>query len=314
MASASVVVLALAASAGAVPSPAAAPPPERVPLAESFSTLELLGASVAATSGAFLLSAGHLIFEPASPSLSAPDPHGLEARISRSLYRRGHGRLLWSVPDVVGLALPALPLVYYAADTWAVFGQGESLVAGSDPNPHHRLVAYIEAMGITYLITGVVKYSVGRPRPYTVEGNDHPELRRRRSEDDLSFFSGHAATTFGVGAFLAEDLSRAVRRRLRGGIARRLLGIALPYSLGYGLPTFISLSRVVDQQHWPSDVLAGALVGSLVANAVYALHFDTEGRPRRRHRAVAGWRLLPLPLASDGVAAGGILVAATGAF
>jgi membrane-associated phospholipid phosphatase len=169
---------------------------------------------------------------------------------------------------------------------------------------------------------------VGRPRPYTAAGNDHPELRRRRSQDNLSFFSGHAATTFAAGVFLAEDLSRAVRRRIRARSTRLLLGTVLPFSIGYGLPTFISLSRVVDQQHWPSDVAMGAAIGALIAHGTYALHFDAAGHPRRRHpardpstepRGASGPRgptltgLGPVPL-GGGPAGGGFALAATGTF
>jgi len=34
---------------------------------------------------------------------------------------------------------------------------------------------------------------------------------------------------------------------------------------------FIAASRVVDNKHWPADVVAGALLGSSVANFVHGL-------------------------------------------
>ena len=106
--------------------------------------------------------------------------------------------------------------------------RGRPLLACHDQNPHHRLLAFVEAVGWTYLLTGMVKYTAGRPRPYTEAANDHPELRHRASEDNLSFFSGHASVSFAVGAFLAEDTSRYLLRgplseAAGAGTARRLL-------------------------------------------------------------------------------------------
>jgi len=61
------------------------------------------------------------------------------------------------------------------------------------------------------------------------------------------------------------------------------------------------VSRIVDQQHWPTDVAMGAVTGALIANAVYALHFERDGQPRRRRvrgeqaRSDAGLRLTLVP-------------------
>jgi membrane-associated phospholipid phosphatase len=283
--------------------PPAAPIPERVgvPLGESFSPLEVGLALGAAAGGVFLLTAGHLVLDaPSPPRLDAPAADSLEARLSRALHQEGSRRLLWRIPDRAGLALPALPLAFYALDTWFLLRHGAPRLLAVDGNPHHRLMGYVEAMGLTYLVTGIVKYSVGRPRPYMVEGNDHPDLRSRRSEDNLSFFSGHAAATFAMGAFVAEDLSRIVTRSGLGDTPfdRVMLGTVLPYGLGYGLPALTSLSRIVDQQHWPSDVLAGAACGILIARLTYARHFDGQGRPRRR-RVMSG-QLAPVAVPGSG--------------
>jgi membrane-associated phospholipid phosphatase len=177
-----------------------------------------------------------------------------------------------------------LPLVAYGLDTIFVFTEGQPWL-GNDLNPHYRLAAYVEAMGWTYLVTGVVKYLVGRPRPYTPEALDRPELTFRPREDNLSFFSAHASSTFAVGAFVTEDVSRALRRGplAHASPARRfLLGSLAPAVVGYGIPTLVALSRVIDQQHWATDVVAGAAVGALIAHLTYAAHFDDAGRPLRR--------------------------------
>jgi membrane-associated phospholipid phosphatase len=290
-------------AAPAAPRPAhpRVPIPARVPLAENFSPLEIGVALGAAAGGLFLLTSGHLLLDaPSPPRLDAPAADSLDARITRALHQEGSRRLFWRIPDAVGLALPALPLALYSLDSWFLLRDGAPRLLAVDGNPHHRLLGYIEAMGLTYLVTGVVKYAVGRPRPYTAEGNDYPDLRSRRSEDNLSFFSGHAATSFAMGAFVAEDLSRIVTRSRLGDTPfdRAMLGTVLPYGLGYGLPLVVSLSRIVDQQHWPSDTLVGAAVGILIARLTYARHFDGQGHPRRR-RIMPG-RLAPLVMPGAG--------------
>jgi membrane-associated phospholipid phosphatase len=266
------------------------PPTERpttVPLAQEFSPTEITVAIGVAAAGVFLLAAGDTVFDPPKPSMGAPDPGSVDARLTRWLYRPAGGRLWAGVPDTVGIAvIPTIPVLMYGIDTVALLRTGHPWLREGDLNPQHHLVAYVEAVGWTLLATDVIKYLVGRPRPYTEGALDHPELRRHSSEDNLSFFSGHSALDFAVGAFVAADVSDGLLRGPLAGSApvpRFVLGRLLPALVGYGVPTLIGISRVVDQQHWPSDVVVGGLTGALIAHLVYAIHFDDEGLPRARH-------------------------------
>jgi membrane-associated phospholipid phosphatase len=244
------------------------------PPKEAFSAAEVAVAATVAASGVFLLAAGKTVFSPPSPSMGAPAPDSLDARLSRRLYRPGEGRFLWSTTDVLGIYLvPVLPALAY----------GYGWLGGKDPVAAHRLLAYVQVAGWTFLGTGVVKYLVGRPRPYTEATNNHPELRKKPSEDNLSFFSGHASSCFAVAAFATQDLSRYLQSTSLasgGPVARWLWGSLFPYAVGYGVPTLVAVSRIIDQQHWPSDVLVGGLMGALIGRLGYSMHFDPEGRPR----------------------------------
>jgi membrane-associated phospholipid phosphatase len=283
--------------------PALAP---RVPLTENFSPLEITVSLAVAGAGTFLLAQGRLLFDPPKPSMGPPDPGSIDARVSRWAYQQGSDRMWGGVPDVAGAyLLPVLPALFYGGEWLSWQTRGRPLFACYDQNPQHRLMAFVEAMGWTYLLTGLVKYTAGRPRPYTEVANDHPQLRHRASEDNLSFFSGHASVSFAVGAFLAEDTSRYLLRGPlseeagAGTVSRVLLGRVAPYLVGYGVPAVIGVSRIVDQQHWPSDVVTGAVTGALIAHLVYAVHFDAEGNPQRRHPVS---RLVPLAgRGADGV-------------
>ena len=73
-----------------------------------------------------------------------------------------------------------------------------------------------------------------------------------RSSLELSFPSGHAATSFAGATLLALALPR---------LAWPLLVLAAA----------IGWSRVYVGVHWPSDVLAGALLGAALAFGVRAL-------------------------------------------
>jgi membrane-associated phospholipid phosphatase len=278
-------LLATVGAAVAAPRPAAADAPAPLPVRENFPPLEQAAALGAAASGIVLLLAGPRLLSAPLPSMGPPAPRSLDARLSRWFYRPGGGRFLGGAPDVLGASLlPALPAVVYGLPLLAP-GLISPDAADGPWNPGHRLLAYAEAIGWTYLLTGVIKYAVGRPRPYTELANNHPELRHRPGEDNLSFFSGHASGMFAAGAFVTEDLSRHLQRTWlvdSTPATRFWLGTAVPYTVGYGLPALVGLSRIIDQQHWPSDVVMGTVVGSLVAHLVYSVHFDGQGQPRRR--------------------------------
>ena len=82
-----------------------------------------------------------------------------------------------------------------------------------------------------------------RPRPIPVE-----EALRSRLIDTYSFPSGHATTSFGLAWVVI---------------------VSYPYpSVGLGiylLAVLISFSRVFVREHYPLDVLFGAVLGSLIA-------------------------------------------------
>jgi len=97
-----------------------------------------------------------------------------------------------------------------------------------------------ESFLVSYLTTSVLKASVSRLRP---EHGTH------------SFPSGHAAMAF-TSATLIEANSGP------------LLGLP-----AYGLAAFTGFERVEAGRHFPSDVLAGAAIGTLAAGVFDALHW-----------------------------------------
>jgi len=237
-----------------------------------------------------------------------------DRRVSDDLYRaNGTGARFWGVvPDVAGLyVLPYLPAIYYGGQAIYWARNGRTVFADGDQNPDHHFFAYAEALGWTALINGVTKVVVGRARPYVVL--DHPELAHGHSEANVSFFSAHSSGMFCAASFVALDVSDHLRWRVLAdapAAERFLVGTLLPYTIALGAASIVSVSRIIDQQHWASDVLVGAGVGTLVAHLAYVAHFDHWGRPRRRlsdpdaQGATATFRLVPT---GNGLALAGLL-------
>jgi len=126
-----------------------------------------------------------------------------------------------------------------------------------------------QATSLAMLTNVIVKYSVGRARPYVWQGN--PELYPATVTDaNVSFFGGH--TTF-VFAVVVSGSTLFFMQGMPGA----------PYVLGVGLAAavFTSYLRMAADKHYLTDNLAGAAVGSLIGWAVpYLFHRPGKGAPQ----------------------------------
>jgi len=154
----------------------------------------------------------------------------------------------WLEDPVTALADAAVPL--YAAATVTLW-----LLARPYGNPRWKLASTsaLIASAIALGVNQVISRLWDRPRPFT----DHPLLTHVLSArtTDPSFPSDHAAAAFAI-AFAVLTWSRW------GG------------AVFLALATLIGVSRIALGMHYPSDVLAGALVGFGAAMLV-----TTLGRP-----------------------------------
>ena len=122
-------------------------------------------------------------------------------------------------------------------------------------NPRWKLAcaSALLASAVALAVNQVISHLWARPRPFT----DHPASTHVLSArtTDPSFPSDHAAAAFAI-AFAVLAFSR------RSGAVFVVLA------------TLVGVSRIALGMHYPSDVLAGALVGSGAALLV-----TTLGRP-----------------------------------
>jgi membrane-associated phospholipid phosphatase len=268
-----------------------------VALTDNYSIAEITAATVATLTGATLVVLGSNLFGEPTPSMAPPLRGSLAYRISMT----GHGDLstgesfLYGVPDVIGAGvLPVVPTIYYLGSSAYSAWNGEPLFAAQGPNISHSAVGYVETMGWTLLATGAFKHLVGRTRPYSAL--NRPQFAANPVDRNTSFFSGHSATAFATVSFLAWDLSdHLVHHTLESDASRLWLGRILPFLGLYGVAGLTAFSRIYDQQHFFSDVATGSMVGALIGNLVYLIHFDERGRPRSTNRedTEISWDLSP---------------------
>ena len=129
-----------------------------------------------------------------------------------------------------------------------------------------------EAVTASGVMIVAIKAIAGRTRPYaSADGSPtHWDLfGGRRSDSTRSFASGHSA----LAAAAAVTLAAEWRRQGRSGWST-----AGP-PLVYALASVAAGSRIVDRQHWLSDVVTGSGVGILNALLVRRWH---DAHPRSR--------------------------------
>lgn len=116
----------------------------------------------------------------------------------------------------------------------------------------HTAFALTSAIVARFGLVDLVRLLAPRPRPFVVEA--------------ISPLIGHAATPSfpsGHATFLA---ALAVYFLLVGGREEKLLGWLL-----LALAVLVGISRVAVGLHWPTDILAGWLVGALISAGVWYL-------------------------------------------
>ncbi len=120
-----------------------------------------------------------------------------------------------------------------------------------DSATKQRAIIIGSTLLVSSAVTGLLKYSIQRKRPFVT----YPDINHITPEDSYSFPSGHASTAFA----LATSVTMAYPKWY----------VATP---AYLWASSAAYSRMHFGVHYPSDVIAGALIGSGSAWLCYQLN------------------------------------------
>jgi len=162
---------------------------------------------------------------------------------------REHGNQTLDKIANVGSAI-GNPLVHIGM-AGMVYGGG--LLAGSEKwQETGKMLG--EAVLLADAATLVLKGSIGRGRPYV--NGDRGSFKPLQFDSDYdSLPSMHTASSFAAASVMS-------------GATESLWAKAAYYSAA----TFVGLSRMVDDQHWASDVILGAAIGELCGRIIARHH------------------------------------------
>ena len=138
--------------------------------------------------------------------------------------------------------------MHYSVDDWLQYSPAVVMLgmkaAGYDSRSSWGRMVVSDAFSVAVMTAAVngLKYTVARPRPDGSSRNSFP--------------SGHTATSFMVAAMLHEEY-----------------GWRSPWISfgGYAVASFTGISRIINNRHWASDVVAGAVIGMASVRLGYFL-------------------------------------------
>ncbi|AUX39201.1 hypothetical protein SOCE26_005830 [Sorangium cellulosum] len=210
-------------------------------------------------------------------------------RSARDVMRIGSDRNREFARDASDLLL-ALTTNHLAVDALLVawWGHGRGSVAWQ------LAMIDIETLALNAAMNGVVAGFASRERPYRAQCGGPEELQDRDcrgSKRYRSFYSGHSSTAFTAAGLTC---SHHARLPLYGG------GAADALACGASLATAAAVAtlRVVSDQHFATDALTGAALGTLTGFGVpWLLHYrdgaPEADAPRREGVSI---RFVPAPL------------------
>ena len=126
---------------------------------------------------------------------------------------------------------------------WGLAGLALILYGGSRGHGYVLIGLAISIVNIA--IFRLVKTLMERPRPVTLRSRP----LKYRLIDDFAFPSGHATVAFGIAYLLASAYP----------------GLWWAWTGAYLASFIISLSRIFVREHYPSDVIGGAIIGTIVS-------------------------------------------------
>src|SRR5690606_17122281 len=127
-----------------------------------------------------------------------------------------------------------------------------------------------EVMALTFAAQQVTSNVVGRERPYgraCASGEVEPQSDHCEGRDRYrSYFSGHTSVPFALATAQCVHHARVGLSGSRPWI---------PCVLGLAVAATSGTLRIVSDYHYATDVVSGAMVGTLIGLGVPLLHYTT---------------------------------------
>jgi hypothetical protein len=181
-------------------------------------------------------------------------------------------QLLWQDPEsatlVGNLLIVAVPVGVAITMGAMAHAQGAGLREGAED-----LLVITEAATITLVLMQVAKFTTTRTRPDAWAGSGSTTANSR-----MSFYAGHAAVAFAVAAAGTQVA------RLRGRPGWGWLSAA-----SFAGAAACGFFRVASDNHWLTDVVAGAAIGTAIGFTVPGLVLSPAGERS------GGITLMPAP-------------------
>jgi membrane-associated phospholipid phosphatase len=140
-----------------------------------------------------------------------------------------------------------------------------------------------EAVAVGGALATVIKIVAGRARPFATNDttpNDFGFMRGLKADSHKSFPSGHATAAFSAAA--------AVVAETHEWWPQSTWYVA---PIMYGGATAVGLSRMYDDQHWASDVLMGAAIGTFAG--LKTVRFNHTHAGNQLDQILLGMRVVP---------------------
>ena len=139
------------------------------------------------------------------------------------------------------------------------------ILRNNDISETSRMI--LETLAYAGIVTTVLKAGLGRARPYTGNGA-FDFFNFKLNNDFISFPSGHSTTAFAVSSVLAAKINNIYA------------SVAL-----YGLAGLTMYQRIYSDNHWFSDTFAGAVISTVIGNAIVKLN-ECPGKSSRNSLTV----------------------------
>lgn len=154
--------------------------------------------------------------------------------------------------DVLTYSLAGVPLIFFA----------DKSINRSFSNGLTYLVMYAESVLISNGISRTVKTVFQRNRPYVY--NDSLSLKNRTTSDwNLSFPSNHTVNAFNAAVFVSTVFTFTYPDSK---------WVPVVWSVSLSAAAAAGILRITAGEHYPTDVIAGAVLGSLTGLFIPLLH------------------------------------------